>query len=133
MKYKSFCGTGIVFLALAAFTYAAEEKLDAKANANADAKVDTSKTRLIKPFSELKDLSAEQVEKLKVIHRKHLDAVKALVAKEHEDFLGVLSDAQKKELEDLEAQDKVEKKKAKMKEAEKAAAADKKAVTEGKD
>src|SRR5258706_16174125 len=133
MTYKRFCGTGIVLLALAAIAYAADEKLDAKADAKADAKIDTSKTRVIKPFSELKDLSAGQVEKLKVIHRKHLDAVKALVAKEHEDLMDVLSADQKKELEELEAKDKADKKKAKMKEAEKAAAADKKGTAVGKD
>jgi hypothetical protein len=94
-------------------------------------KVDTSKTRIIKPFSELKDLSAEQVEKLKVIHRKHLDAVKALEAKQHEELMDVLTDGQKKELAEIQEKDRVDKKKAKMKEADaKGAAAEKEPVKE---
>jgi Spy/CpxP family protein refolding chaperone len=85
------------------------------------AKPDTKNVRIIKPFSELKDLSAEQTEKLREIHKKYLDQIKAIEAQQHEELMAVLSDDQKKELVDIEAKDKIEKKvsKAKTKEGEK--------------
>jgi hypothetical protein len=85
------------------------------------AKPDTKNVRIIKPFSELKDLSPDQTEKLREIHKKYLDQIKAIEAQQHQELMAVLSDDQKKELADIEAKDKIEKKvsKAKAKDADK--------------
>ena len=106
MKARHFLSAGMAaILLIAASAYAAEgDKPDAKGT------TETKNTRLIKPFSELKDLSPDQTEKLKVIHRKYLDEVKVLEAKQHDDFMAVLTDAQKKEVAEIETADKAGKK-----------------------
>jgi hypothetical protein len=71
---------------------------------------DTRNVRLIKPFSELKDLTPEQTEKLKVIHKKYLDDLKVLETKQREDMMAALSDPQKREIADIETQEKTGKK-----------------------
>ena len=64
------------------------------------AKPDVKGARLIKPYSDLKDLTPEQTTKLREIHRKYLDEVKDLKAKEEDQMMAVLTDAQKKEIGD---------------------------------
>ena len=85
------------------------------------AKSDTKNVRIIKPFSELKDLSPDQTEKLREIHKKYLEQIKAIEAQQHQELMAVLTDDQKRELVDIEAKDKIEKKvsKAKAKDGEK--------------
>ena len=77
-------------LAIATLGYAADA-----------AKPDTKGVRLIKPYSELKDLTPEQTTQLKEIHKKYTDQIKELEAKQKEEMTAVLTDAQKKELGDL--------------------------------
>lgn len=64
--------------------------------------------KLVKPYSELKDLSEEQVTKIKEIHEKALGEVHEIEAKEKADCMAILTDAQKKELETAMAEDKKE-------------------------
>ena len=62
MKARHFLSSGLAaILLISASAYAAEgDKPDAKAT-------ETKNTRLIRPFSELKDLSPDQTEKLKAV------------------------------------------------------------------
>lgn len=71
---------------------------------------DTKNVRLIKPYSELKDLTPEQTEKLKQIHKRFLEEMKALEAKQQEQLMSVLSDQQKREVADIELAEKTGKK-----------------------
>ena len=64
------------------------------------AKPDVKGARLIKPYSDLKDLTPEQTTKLKEIHKKYADEIKDLEAKQKDEMMTVLTDAQKKELGD---------------------------------
>jgi Spy/CpxP family protein refolding chaperone len=64
--------------------------------------------RLIKPWSELKDLSEEQVTKIKEFHEKALTEMHEIEAREKSECMAVLTDAQKKELETAIAEDKKE-------------------------
>jgi hypothetical protein len=61
-------------------------------------------TRLTRPWSQLSELSDDTKTKIIAIHRKSVDDVNAIRAKEREDILALLSDAQKKQLVDIEAQ-----------------------------
>jgi Spy/CpxP family protein refolding chaperone len=61
--------------------------------------------RLVKPWSDLKDLSYEQTDKLKEIHSKYLAQMSEIRAKEKEECMEVLTDDQKKELVDKAAAD----------------------------
>ena len=56
--------------------------------------------RLVKPWSDLKDLTSEQTDKLKEIHAKYLAEMSEIRAKEKEECMAVLTDDQKKELAD---------------------------------
>jgi Spy/CpxP family protein refolding chaperone len=53
-------------------------------------------SRLVKPYSDLKDLTSEQTEKLKEIHSKYLAQMSEIRAKEKEESMAVLTDDQKK-------------------------------------
>ena len=59
--------------------------------------------RLVKPYSDLKDLTSEQTDKLKEIHSKYLAQMAEIRAKEKEECMEVLTDDQKKELTDKAA------------------------------
>lgn len=64
--------------------------------------------RLTKPWSMIESLSDEQKEKIVAIHRKSLDEVNAIEAKEKSDIMALLSETQKSELkasQDREAAD----------------------------
>jgi len=67
--------------------------------------------RLTKPWSEMADLTDEQKASINDIHRKALDEKKAIDAKEKEDILALLTDAQKAEVEKLTERKTAEKKK----------------------
>ena len=95
----------------------ADPKPDAaKPDPRADLK-DIKNVRIIKPFNELRDLTAEQTIRLKQIHRRYSDEIRALELKQKQEMMDVLSETQKKELDDVEMQNRVDKKvKAKAKE-----------------
>jgi hypothetical protein len=77
------------------------------APSGAESKPDANKNvRLTRPFSELKDLTADETTQLKEIHKKFLEDQKALEKKEFDDEMAVLTDAQKKEVTDIEAKNK---------------------------
>jgi Spy/CpxP family protein refolding chaperone len=61
------------------------------------------KTKLVKPWSELTDLTDDQKAKILDLHAKAVEAEKAIREKEHEDILALLTDDQKKQVSDLEA------------------------------
>jgi hypothetical protein len=60
--------------------------------------------RLTRPWSQLSDLSDDVKTKIITIHRKSVEDVAAIRAKEHEDIVALLSEPQKKQLADVEAQ-----------------------------
>ena len=66
-----------------------------------DPKTDLKGVRLIKPYTDLKDLTADQTIKLKEIHKKYSDQIKALEAQQKDEMAAVLTDDQKKELAEL--------------------------------
>jgi hypothetical protein len=66
----------------------------------------TRPARLVKPWSELKDLSEVQITKIKGFHEKALEETRVIEAKEKADCMAVLTDAQKKELETAIGDDK---------------------------
>jgi hypothetical protein len=85
----------------------------------AAAKADTRKVRIIKPYSAMKDLTAEQTERMKEIHKKYLDQIKKLEDQQREELMAVLTEAQKKELAEIQAQERIERKVAAAKAKEK--------------
>jgi hypothetical protein len=66
----------------------------------------TRPAKLTKPWSEVKDLSDQQITQIKDIHEKFLEEQHALETKEKSDIMALLTDPQKKELEEAIAQDK---------------------------
>jgi Spy/CpxP family protein refolding chaperone len=60
--------------------------------------------RLTRPWSQLTDLSNDVKAKIIAIHRKSVDEMNAIRAKEREDVLALLTETQKKEVADIEAQ-----------------------------
>jgi hypothetical protein len=77
--------------------------------------------RIIKPYSEIPDLTDEEKVKISSIHKKVLEETKALDLKEDDDIRAVLTDDQKAELDKIIA-DKKEKTAEKSKEKKEAAA-----------
>ena len=69
--------------------------------------------KLVKPWSDLKDLSEEQKTKIREIHAKALDEIKAIKEKENADITALLTDAQKDEVKSIAEKEKAEKKSAK--------------------
>ena len=107
MKLQRVLGTSLVaLLAFSAIGYAAEGD---KPTPKTDTK-ELKGVRLIKPYSELKDLTPEQTVKLKEIHKKFSDQIKALEAQQKEEMTTVLTDAQKKEIAELPAMGKSDRK-----------------------
>ena len=102
MKLRSILAPSLAaFLALSAITFSAVSfAADPKpAAAKSD---DVKGVRLIKPYSDLKDLTADQTLKLKEIHKKFSEQIKALEAQQKEEMSAVLTDEQKRELADTE-------------------------------
>src|ERR1700722_6751033 len=62
----------------------------------------TTHSRIVAPFNLLPDLTDDQKDKIRDIHSQTLDAERALRSKEHDDIAALLTDDQKKELDDLE-------------------------------
>jgi Spy/CpxP family protein refolding chaperone len=63
--------------------------------------------RLTQPWNKLTDLSDDVKTKIIAIHRKSVEEVNAIRAREREDILALLTEAQKKEVTDIEAQARV--------------------------
>jgi Spy/CpxP family protein refolding chaperone len=100
MKLRAMLGVSLVALmAISAVSFAADPE---KPAVKPDAKPDTKGVRLIKPYSDLKDLTADQTTKLKEIHKKFVDQIKALEAQQKDEMAAVLTDDQKKEVADAE-------------------------------
>jgi hypothetical protein len=97
----------------------ADVKPEAKTETKPEAKPDTRNVRIIKPFSDLKDLTAEQTERMKEIHKRYNDQIKAIEAQQKQELMAVLTAEQKKELADIETKNRIERKvaSAKAKEA----------------
>jgi Spy/CpxP family protein refolding chaperone len=58
--------------------------------------------RLTKPWSQLSSLSDDQKTQIRQIHRKSVDEVKAIEARERDDIMALLSDEQRAELKGFE-------------------------------
>jgi hypothetical protein len=96
---------------------------DKKANASTPAAAQSAATarraapassvKVVKPWSLIASLSDEQKEKIRVIHRKALDEINVIEAKEKQDIMALLSDAQLVEMKDALAKEAAEKKAAK--------------------
>lgn len=99
---KRFVGIGLAALVMGA-GFSAFQVLP-----NAAAAPTSRPARLVKPYSELKDLTEEQVTKIKEIHEKALGEMHEIETKEKADCMAILTDAQKKELETAMAEDKKE-------------------------
>jgi Spy/CpxP family protein refolding chaperone len=104
----TFKGMGAIaaaaLIALSAATFAAEgDKPATPAAGNAASKSDVKGVRLIKPYSDLRDLTPEQTTRLKEIHKKYSDEIKELEARQKEEMTAILTEAQKKELGDMPA------------------------------
>ena len=107
MKMRAFVGASLVaLLALSVAGFAADGDKPAvpadKPN-TPKAEANVKGVRLIKPYSDLKDLTAEQTTKLKEIHKKYSDQIKALEAQQKDEMAAVLTDVQKKEVTELES------------------------------
>ena len=97
MKMRVVLGASLVALmsiSIAGFAADAGKPVGSKGDAK-----DLKGVRLIKPFSELSDLTADQTTKLKEIHKKFSDEIKALEAQQKVEMMAVLTEEQKKELE----------------------------------
>jgi Spy/CpxP family protein refolding chaperone len=64
--------------------------------------------RLIKPWSEMSDLTDDQKAQIEDINAKADAEIRAIHEKQHADILALLNDDQKKELTDVEAKDRLE-------------------------
>jgi hypothetical protein len=73
-------------------------KSDEKPMKKEKAKAKTKAIRLTKPWSQISSLSEDQKTKLDEIHKKALDDINAIKARETEDCMAVLNDDQKAEI-----------------------------------
>jgi Spy/CpxP family protein refolding chaperone len=69
-----------------------------------------SGSKLVPPFNLLTDLTDDQKEQIKEIHKEEKAKEKELKTKEHDDIMALLTDDQKKELADTLAKEEAEKK-----------------------
>jgi hypothetical protein len=63
-----------------------------------------TRSRLTRPWSQIKDLTDDEKTKILEFHRKGLDERAASLAKEREEIFALLTDEQKKEVAAIEAQ-----------------------------
>ena len=99
---KGLLGSGMVLL-LSVVVFAAPG--DNNSGDKAPATPRRSRAGLTRPWNELKDLTGDEKTKIIEIHRKALDQVHEIEAKEHADILALLTDEQKKEVAEIEAKD----------------------------
>jgi Spy/CpxP family protein refolding chaperone len=83
---------------------------DATTMPSAPAPKSSSRSRITAPYNLLPDLTDEQKTKIKEIHAGILEEEKQLKQKEHDAIAEILTDDQKKELEDLVSKSTLEKK-----------------------
>jgi hypothetical protein len=115
MRYRGLVGLGFAALfAVTTAVYAADQKKDGAAKETpktAETPVTSSRgAHVVKPYSDLKDLSSEQEAQLKSIHAKYLAEINQLKAKEKDESMAVLSEDQRKELVEVTAKLAAEKK-----------------------
>src|SRR5438309_12022292 len=95
MKFRTMLGGGLAaLLAISTATYAADEKKDdAKETPKAETKTAEApvpsgrSAKVVKPYSDLPDLSADQQAKLKSIHAKYLAEMNEIKAKEKDETM----------------------------------------------
>jgi hypothetical protein len=96
-------------LLAAAFIVSAGVKIAALAQETPVAD-DTSATgRLFAPYGKIPDLSDDQKSQIGAIHKTELAEEKKLKDKEHDDIVALLTDSQKKELDDITSKDSIDK------------------------
>ena len=83
---------------------------DKAADKAGDKSASRSRARLVKPWSELTSLSAEQRDQIMRIHAEAVDKINEIRDKEEADILAVLTPEQHKELDDLKDKQKAEQK-----------------------
>ena len=97
MKIRTTAGVLLAALLMSGVGFAADGD-----KPKVEPKVDVKGVRLIKPYSDLKDLSADQTVKLKEIHKKYSDQIKAIESQQKDEMMAVLTDVQKKEVGDVD-------------------------------
>ncbi len=83
---------------------------EATTQPTAEPEVSGLHSRIVSPFNVLPDLSDDQKAQIRAIHAETLLQEKELRDKEHDEIFALLSDNQKKELQDLEAKTEAQKK-----------------------
>jgi len=99
---KGLLGGGMVLL-LSVVVFAAPG--DNNSGDKAQTAARRSRAGLTKPWNEMKDLTDDEKTKIIEIHRKAVDQVHEIEAKEHADILAMLSEQQKTEVAEIEAKD----------------------------
>ena len=99
---------GFAALSLAAIVVAVAQ--DATTEPSAAPEEHHTRTRIVAPFNLLTDLTDDQKSKIADIHHDELAQERALKEKEHDDIMAILTDDQKKELDDALARAAAEKK-----------------------
>jgi hypothetical protein len=106
--FRSKLVVGLGALALGTALVAAQQNAGSAQNNSTSAQQAApqrqSSSRLTQPWSRLSDLSDDAKGKIIEIHRKSVAEVNAIRAKEREDIMALLSDAQKKQVAEIEAQ-----------------------------
>lgn len=98
---------GLVMLAGTAFLVAAPA---ANRGDSANSTARRSNVRLTKPWSEMNSLTDAEKNKILEIHRKAVEQIHEIETREKQDIMALLTPAQKKEVEEIEARDKQEQK-----------------------
>lgn len=100
--YKGLGAGAVVMLMSSAFLIAARPA----ATGDAEKAAARPRTRITKPWSELKDLTASERTSILEIHQKAVEEKKAIDLKEHQDILALLTPDQKQEVSKIEENEK---------------------------
>jgi hypothetical protein len=92
-RSRWFTGVGVLFLAAA--LVAAQQQATQPARAR-------QSRRLVQPWSQINDLNEDVKSKIIEIHRKAVEERAAITAKERQDIMALLTDDQKKQVNDYE-------------------------------
>ncbi len=101
MRFRWVLAVMCLFILAAFVTVRADDKSTTKKSESTGAK-----GRLIQPYSKMTDLSDDQKDKIKEIHAKALEEMKAIEDKQTADIMALLSDDQKAEAKKLMAEEK---------------------------
>jgi Spy/CpxP family protein refolding chaperone len=101
MRFRWVLAVMCLFILAAIVTVRADDKSTTKKSESTGAK-----GRLIQPYSKMTDLSDDQKDKIKEIHAKALEDIKAIEEKQTSDIMALLSDDQKAEAKKLMAEEK---------------------------